>query len=62
MYLHKKRRVVAKLVGGLGNQLFIYFAALNLATVSNLELVLDMSLIEKSHSSGHSRLDDFHLK
>lgn len=55
----RKKRIVAKLVGGLGNQLFIYFAALNFATEYKRELVLDLSFIEQSHSSGLSRLDNF---
>ena len=58
----RQERVVAKLVGGLGNQLFIYFAALNLARKINYDLSLDISFIEKSHSSGQSRLDAFHIE
>lgn len=34
-------KIVARLVGGLGNQLFIYAAARRLALVNNAELVLD---------------------
>lgn len=58
----RRERVVAKLVGGLGNQLFIYFAALNLAKKIEFDLSLDLSFIEKSHSSGQSRLDAFHIE
>jgi hypothetical protein len=46
----RRERIVAKLVGGLGNQLFIYFAALNLAKKIDFDLSLDLSFIEISHS------------
>lgn len=55
----RKKKIVAKLVGGLGNQIFIYFAALDLARQHNRELILDFSFIERSHSDGNSRLDAF---
>ena len=61
MFLRKKK-LVAKLVGGLGNQLFIYFAALDLAQKNDRELVLDFSFIERAHSSGKSRLDIFSIE
>lgn len=61
MFLRKKR-LVAKLVGGLGNQLFIYFAALDLAQKNHRKLILDFSFIERSHSSGQSRLDVFSIE
>lgn len=57
----RKRRVTAKLVGGLGNQLFIYFAALSLSKEIGSELRIDFSFIETSHSEGASRLDAFNL-
>lgn len=57
----RRRKIVAKLVGGLGNQIFIYFAALDLARKNQRQLVLDFSFIERAHSSGQSRLDDFIL-
>lgn len=58
----RRERIVAKLVGGLGNQLFIYFAALNLAKKIDFDLSLDLSFIEISHSSGQSRLDAFQIE
>jgi hypothetical protein len=58
----RRKRVVAKLTGGLGNQLFIYFAALSLAREHDRELTCDLSFIEKSHSLGQSRLDSFALE
>lgn len=61
MFLRKKR-LVAKMVGGLGNQLFIYFAALDLAQKNDRKLVLDFSFIERAHSSGNSRLDVFFIE
>jgi hypothetical protein len=57
----RKKKVTAKLVGGLGNQLFIYFAALSLSKKIGSELRIDFSFIEKSHSEGFSRLDSFKL-
>ncbi len=57
----QSRVVVAKLVGGLGNQLFIYFAALKFAEEHQRELILDISFIEQAHSLGESRLDSFLL-
>ena len=36
-----KRKVITRLCGGLGNQLFIYAAARRLALVNNADLVLD---------------------
>ena len=57
----RKKKITAKLVGGLGNQLFIYFAALSLSKKIGSELRIDFSFIEKSHSKGFSRLDAFNL-
>jgi len=57
----QSRDVVAKLVGGLGNQLFIYFAAVKFAEEHQRELILDISFIEQTHSLGKSRLDSFLL-
>lgn len=58
----RRNKVVAKLTGGLGNQLFIYFAALSFARKHGRELICDLSFIEKSHSLGQSRLDSFSLE
>ena len=58
----RRNKVVAKLTGGLGNQLFIYFAALSFARKHDRELICDLSFIEKSHSLGQSRLDSFSLE
>lgn len=38
--------IVAKLIGGLGNQLFQYAAAYNLAAINNTELKIDLSEFE----------------
>jgi hypothetical protein len=58
----RRNRVVAKLIGGLGNQLFVYFAALSFAREHNRDLICDLSFIEQSHSGGQSRLDYFVLE
>jgi len=48
-------KLIPRILGGLGNQLFIYSAARRLALVNNSELVLDdvsASLIECTGSQG----------
>lgn len=43
--------IVVRLSGGMGNQMFQYAAAKNLATINNVELVLDISDIQKQTES-----------
>jgi hypothetical protein len=53
-------KVTVKLQGGVGNQLFIYFAGLALATKRSLPLVIDISLLKLGltvHESDIYRLD-----
>ncbi len=45
-----KRQIHVRIVGGLGNQLFVYFAGRYLSQVSGRELVLDMREASRSHS------------
>lgn len=53
-------KVVARLIGGLGNQLFGYCAARRLALASNAELVLDdVSGFVRDSYSRHYQLDHF---
>jgi len=46
-----KRELHVRIVGGLGNQLFVYFAGLYLSRVSDRELVLNMKDASRVHSS-----------
>ena len=46
-----KRQLRVRVVGGLGNQLFVYFAGLYLSQVSGRELVLNMKDASRAHSS-----------
>jgi hypothetical protein len=46
-----KRKLEIRIVGGLGNQLFVYFAGLYLSRISDRELVLDMSDKSRNHSA-----------
>jgi hypothetical protein len=46
-----KRQLHIRVVGGLGNQLFVYFAGLYLSKVSGRELVLNMKGASRVHSS-----------
>jgi len=55
----KKNKVVVHLVGGLGNQLYGYFAGAWLANKVNLELQLDLSEIASHHSA--STVESFAL-
>ena len=41
MYSSQNKKIITRIVGGLGNQLFIYAAARRLALVNHAELVLD---------------------
>lgn len=60
----KKSKVVAHLCGGLGNQLFIYAAAMRLAEVHGAELVLDdISGFENDHEFQRCyQLGHFHVR
>lgn len=48
--LFGKRQIEVRVTGGLGNQLFVYFAGLYLSSISGRELVLNMKEASKSHS------------
>ena len=47
----RKRELHVRIVGGLGNQLFVYFAGLYLSRVSGRELVLNMKDASRVHST-----------
>jgi hypothetical protein len=57
--LHRERQIDAKLVGGLGNQLFVYFAALYLAHRHNCALKIDLTDISQIHA--RSNIQSFKL-
>ncbi len=59
----RSAKIVARLFGGLGNQLFIYAAARRLALVNNAELVLDdVSGFVRDHTyKRRYQLDHFHI-
>lgn len=56
-------KIIPRIFGGLGNQLFIYAAARRLALVNNAELVLDdVSGFVRDHDyQRHYQLDHFHI-
>lgn len=54
-----KRRVKVELVGGVGNQLFQYFAGRALAELHSVPLVLDVSLIGVNGTKHKSSIDVF---
>jgi len=62
------RRVIAHLVGGIGNQLFIYAAAWALAQRHGAELILDVSafprdaLYRRTYALGHFNLGEAALR
>lgn len=47
----RKRRIKIRIVGGLGNQLFVYFAGLYLSKMSDRALIIDMRDTSRAHSS-----------
>jgi len=59
----KYTKIIPRIFGGLGNQLFIYAAARRLAMNSNAELVLDhVSGFVRDHDyQRHYQLDHFHI-
>jgi hypothetical protein len=59
--LRKKPRVTVQLVGGLGNQIFQYFAGMYVAIESNSELVLDTSRIGVHGRNHGSTISDFNI-
>jgi hypothetical protein len=59
--LRKKPRVTVQLVGGLGNQLFQYFAGMYVAIENNSELVLDTSRIGVHGRNHGSTISDFNI-
>lgn len=56
------KRVIARLNGGLGNQMFQYAFARNLASHHGAELVLDKSLYGLDYIPESYRLDEFDIK
>ncbi len=58
-----RRRVIARIKGGLGNQLFCYAAARRLALVNNAELVIDdiTGFVRDHQYQRRYALDHFHI-
>lgn len=54
--------VTVKVVGGLGNQLFCYFAGNYLASINASDLVLDMSDIRMGRSQHNVTIESFDIK
>lgn len=56
-------KVITRITGGLGNQLFVYAAARRLALVNNSELVLDdvSGFVRDYEYQRHYQLDHFHI-
>lgn len=56
-------KIIVRIKGGLGNQLFIYAAARRLALVNNAELVLDdvSGFVYDCNYERHYQLDHFHI-
>ncbi|MEM7063175.1 MAG: alpha-1,2-fucosyltransferase [Cyanobacteria bacterium P01_B01_bin.77] len=56
-------KVIPRIFGGIGNQLFIYAAARRLALVNNAELVLDnvSGFVHDYNYQRHYQLDHFHI-
>jgi hypothetical protein len=57
----KRKQVKVKLVGGLGNQLFCYFAGYSVATRASLSLVLDTSDLKSGRSTHKVSIESFIL-
>ena len=56
-------KVIARIKGGIGNQLFCYAAARRLALVNNAELVIDdiTGFVRDRHYNRKYALDHFHI-
>jgi hypothetical protein len=57
----QNNEITVKLVGGLGNQLFGYFAGLDVAVHRNLELRIDISDIKNKLTVHNSSIESFSL-
>lgn len=62
MYRSKKRSVRVDLVGGLGNQLFCYFAGLHLSHYTSRELYLSQENIDRKHTAGKYGLNSIEVR
>ena len=57
----KKNKLEIELVGGLGNQLFCYFAGVYISKQTNSEILFIHNLLPEKHSQFDSRITDFNL-
>lgn len=58
-----KKKIIPRILGGIGNQLFIYATARRLALVNNAELILDdvSGFVRDFKYKRHYQLDHFHI-
>ena len=56
------KKVVAYVQGGTGNQLFILFAGLSIASKSKAKLIIDTSLLSVANVRHHGGLRDFEIR
>jgi hypothetical protein len=54
-----KKMVIVDLSGGLGNQIFLFEAARYIASINNSRILVNKSNIDRYHSAGKSRIEDF---
>jgi len=54
-----KKIVIVDLAGGLGNQIFLFEAARFIASINNSRILINKSNVDKYHSGGKSRIEDF---
>ena len=57
--MNNSKKVTVRLFGGLGNQLFQYFAGLDLSIKSGSKLIIDFRWIESTYSQDASDIRDF---
>lgn len=57
----KKRFIYAELVGGLGNQIFIFEIARYLSALNSGKIFLNKFNVDRKHSNGNSIIEDFRL-
>jgi len=58
----RRRELVISLTGGLGNQLFSFFAGLYFARILDRELIVDLGSVDKSHTQGQYDISSFDIK
>jgi hypothetical protein len=54
-----KKLLIVDLAGGLGNQIFLFKAAISLAAINNSLILVNKTNVDKFHSAGTSIIEDF---